>query len=502
MTNDSKRKSNGGLARGGSSVAIAGVVLAVAVLIAAPAGAAVSPNPWLTDRFLNIAHQGGEDEAPSNTMYAFKSAMRERGADMLELDVHLTEDGKLVVIHDDTVTRTTDGPADRPASEIRGMTLAEVQSYDAGYWFRPGSYSHDPSIPPADFPFRGVRTGDKPPPPGYTAEDFRIPTLKEVLDTFPTTPVNIEIKIPKAGDPPTDDPALSLPIADALAELLTTPPHASRDDLIVVSFAQEPLVEFHSLAPGVGLAPSEAALTAWALNDEPLVPDAVALQVPPFTTVGGLEIDVPAFLLNGKQAHAKGYAVHVWTNGAQDETPESYRRLIDLGVDGIMTTSPARLSEFLCANEVPRPDGSDRCPSSAPPPASSPPASSPPPGQAPGKVGSRVRVSKQSLRSVRRQGLRVRASCSRACTVRLRLRLNAERARRHGMKGVRGKSVRVGYLVLDGVGPDGRRGSVELRRRARRALGEMDAVRLRLVAKAGAEDGGTAAVLRKRPRLR
>ena len=76
-------------------------------MLLAPTASAVSPdpNPWLQKRFLVMAHQGGEDEAPSNTLFAFKSAIRDRGADSLELDVNLSSDGQLMVIHDDTWTR-------------------------------------------------------------------------------------------------------------------------------------------------------------------------------------------------------------------------------------------------------------------------------------------------------------------------------------------------------------------------------------------------------------
>ena len=131
---------------------------------------------------------------------------------MLEIDVQLTKDGQLVVLHDDTYTRTACLPAlcpgpssstepQRPASQIRDMTLAEVQSLDAGYWFRPNTYAHDYSLPDSAYPFRGIRTGTKSPPKGYEADDFRIPTLQEVFEAFPFTPINIEIKMPKSYDP-------------------------------------------------------------------------------------------------------------------------------------------------------------------------------------------------------------------------------------------------------------------------------------------------------------
>jgi glycerophosphoryl diester phosphodiesterase len=375
----------------------AGLVAAIALVMAtlfAPAADAVSPdpNPWLQNRFLNMAHQGGEDEAPSNTLFAFKSAIRDRGADSLELDVNLSSDGQLMVIHDDTWTRIacTDvlcpGPdssteAHRTDSEVNDMSKNELQALDAGYWFRPGTYSHDYSLPDSAYPYRGVRTGDVPAPAGYAPRDFRIPTLEEVLDAFPHTPINIEIKMVKtpegdaggcvndSGTQYCDDPDASMAVADALADLLDEPDYSWRTDIIVVSFSDDLIDEFHALddAPFVALAPGVDDTTAFALSGETPDPDVAAFQVPPTQPFGSGVIDVPQLLLQTRHAHELGYAVHVWTNGDQDETDASYQHLYELGVDGIMSSDPIRLAAFLCANEIPRPDGSDRCPTAAPP---------------------------------------------------------------------------------------------------------------------------------------
>src|SRR4051794_22837037 len=78
-------------------------------------------NPWLDRRVLNYAHQGGAGEAPSSTLLALRLAV-EAGADALELDVHATKDGELVVCHDATVDATTDG-----TGAIGAMTLAQVR---------------------------------------------------------------------------------------------------------------------------------------------------------------------------------------------------------------------------------------------------------------------------------------------------------------------------------------------------------------------------------------
>jgi glycerophosphoryl diester phosphodiesterase len=339
-----------------------GVALGLALALGATSAHAVSPdpNPWLERHFLNIAHQGGEDEAPSNTMFAFKSALAVRGADMLELDVQLTPDGHLVVIHDDTVARTTNGPTARPDSQVRNMTLAQVQALDAGYWFRPGSYSHDTSIPPEEFIYRGIRTGEKKPPKGYEADDFRIPTLREVLDAFPHTPINIEIKMPKIcdGGLECDQAVLGIPTAQALAALLNEPAYAARDDIIVVSFSDLLVATFHQLdeAPYVALAPGVAGVATYALTGLPPVPDVAAFQVPP--TQNGLAVPE---LLFAQDVHEDGYAVHVWPNGDKPDGEASYARLIALGIDGYMSSQPSRLHAFLCAKGIPQPDGSDRC---------------------------------------------------------------------------------------------------------------------------------------------
>lgn len=368
------------------ALALAATVAALG-LAASTAAAAVTPNPWLIERFLHIAHQGGENEAPSNTLYAFKTAVTEGKADMLELDVHRTSDGHLVVIHDDTFRRTAclpelcPGPTSasepqRPDSQIRDMTLAEVQALDAGYWFRPDSYSHEYGLADSAYPFRGIRTGAKAPPPGYLPNDFRIPTLAEVFDAFPGTPINIEIKMPKSQDPANPYPAscgtadgegssqlcddldLAADTTQALGEMLKTGgPYDHRRDVIVVSFAEEPVAQFAAIAPDVHLAPAVDAVLGY-LGGAPLDPDPVAFQVPPQY---GPFAAARLLMTPPYDVQSKGYAVHVWTNSDYDETFPGYKAMTDLGADGIMTSSPRNLNAFLCQEGIPHPDGTPRC---------------------------------------------------------------------------------------------------------------------------------------------
>jgi glycerophosphoryl diester phosphodiesterase len=358
---------------------IALFVAATAALLAMPSAAAAvapNPNPWLQMRFMNIAHQGGEDEAPSNTMFAFRSAMRDRGADMLELDVNLTSDGHLVVVHDDTYSRAAFHPTlptVRPGNEWTEITLAQAKEMDAGYWFTPNSYAHDKPV--EQYSYRGMATGATPPHPGFTADDFKIPTLQEVLDAFPNTPINIEIKMEKNQAPDVmpcnpgaycDDPAASEDTADALAAVLDQPQYAARKDILVVSFSDDLTAHFHEQDENgdVALAPAQNDAIGYGLGGITPNPDVAAFQVPPtHPLLPG--VNVPEFLMSPQAgirdgAHDDGYAVHVWANGNEGEA--EYAQMVALGVDGYMASQPGRLHAYLCGAEVPRPDGSDRCP--------------------------------------------------------------------------------------------------------------------------------------------
>jgi glycerophosphoryl diester phosphodiesterase len=253
---------------------------------------------------------------------------------MIELDVHGTSDGKLAVIHDATVDRTTEG-----TGQVDGMTLEQVQALDAAYDFDPeGGY-----------PLRGVRTGDVPPPDGYGPEDFRVPSLSEVLQAFPDVPINIEIK----GNSDLDV-ASFLRNAELLAQALN---QAGRTDIIVASINDLAVARFHQLAPQVATAPGITGILAfWALGIPP-GSGAKALQVP--VEYNGIRITTPEFV---QRAHDAGLAVHVWLS-AQEENEAVYNELIDLCADGIMPAAPSRLEALLDERGIERPGqpGVDPC---------------------------------------------------------------------------------------------------------------------------------------------
>jgi glycerophosphoryl diester phosphodiesterase len=278
----------------------------------------MSVNPWAARRPLLVAHRGGALEAPENTMLAFRSAVA-CGAQMLEIDLHATADGEIVVIHDPMLDRTTDGSG--PVAEQR---LADVRALDAAHWFVPGRGAVPAAGP---YPLRGVATG-APASPAAERADLRVPTFSAVLEAFPDTWFTMELKADG--------------LHDRTAELLAA--HGREEDVLVGGFVAERLAAFRAAAPHIPTSATEpevAAFWTWAhgAGDPPGPPlPYAALQVP--TTYEGVEVVTEAFVA---RAHDCGIAVHVWT---VDE-PTEMHRLLDLGVDAIMTDRPSALAGVL-----------------------------------------------------------------------------------------------------------------------------------------------------------
>ena len=237
------------------------------------------PNPWLVHGAdpLNFAHRGGVTDFPENTLYAYAEAAR-AGADVLEMDVYQTKDDQLVILHDLDVDRTTNGQGN-----VVDLTLAQLRALDAAYWFVTNAGTpHD--RPAEDYTFRGIATGDQPPPPGYSAEDFRIPTLEEALARFPNKLINIELKPDLDGRGNYEQ---------QIANLLRR--YGRYTDLIAASFVDEAANNFKVEAPcvytsvpldqGTGLV-----LGALGESGMPPVPEHIAFQVPPDTSQIGAQI--------------------------------------------------------------------------------------------------------------------------------------------------------------------------------------------------------------------
>jgi glycerophosphoryl diester phosphodiesterase len=285
-------------------------------------------NPWLSRRVLNYAHQGGAREAPSSTLLAMGRAL-DAGATALELDLHATADREVVVCHDATVDRTTNG-----RGCIAEMTLEEIQALDNAYWWVPGSVVEG-GAEPTDYPLRGRAPADP---------DLRMPTLREVLEAFPSAYLNVDIK----QTAPEVEPYEHL-VADLFRE------HGREDDVIVASFHDAATEAFSTFAPAVSTAAGLGAMAGFyfAVRDgtEPPPMRHHALQVPP-THEGTTVVDA-AFV---GAAHEAGLAVHVWTIDEVDEM----ERLVHLGVDGIMTDCPSVLAAVLRSNGAGLSEAGDR----------------------------------------------------------------------------------------------------------------------------------------------
>jgi glycerophosphoryl diester phosphodiesterase len=270
---------------------------------------------WLQRRVIAYAHQGGAWESPSSTVHAIDHAL-EAGATGVELDVHATADGELVVCHDATVDRTT-----AARGTIASFTLAQLRAMDFSYWWIPGA-DVTPGRPDSEYPFRGRAPGDP---------AFGIATLREVLERYPGVVLNLDIK---------QTAPVVTPYEESLARVLGE--FGRTDDVIVASFLDPATDAFRTFAPDVPTsAGTMATAAAWqavqAGEDLPETP-AVAFQVP--ERQGDLVIVDEAFVA---AAHRAGKAVHVWT---VNDT-ETMERLLGLGVDGIISDVPTTLCSVL-----------------------------------------------------------------------------------------------------------------------------------------------------------
>jgi glycerophosphoryl diester phosphodiesterase len=320
--------------------AVTSVVVGVGLLALPAPGSAQDGNVWLTERrMLNMAHGGGQGEAPDNTLYAFKTAL-DRGADALELDLHITLDGQVVAIHDSTVDRTTNG-----TGCVVAHTLAELRELDFAYDWVPGD-GPTPGLDPSAYPFRGVATGDVPPPPGFAASDFGVATLEEIFLAQPDALMVMELKPTEvyqdhdcpafvASLPEEDRPDLAAEVARLIDE------HDMADQVMVASFIDELLHRFMDLAPDVDTSfPIVEALGVYVAYDAGLpLPNPrghEAFQVP--TAYGDIQIDdgVVAY------ARANGVAVHYWTIN----DPEEMAELLSWCADGLITDVPSVMAEL------------------------------------------------------------------------------------------------------------------------------------------------------------
>lgn len=271
------------------------VVLAVALLAGcgsshpAVTAAPCPPSPFHTDKMLVIAHAGGEALGPANTLTAMRLSMA-AGADVNDADVHVTADGVLVAIHDDTVDATTNGKG-----FVSSMTLAQLQTLDAAQSF---------AGPKNDFPYRH--------------KGVIIPTIEEVLSAFPSTLTSLEFK---------DD---SGPAPEILCTLLRK---LGRTQSVYLSSDTDAAIEqFKADCPEVTTTVTDAMVpimrAAQASGEAWCSP--VAIGQPPYN-----ETRKPT-TASLKWSHDHGLANFTWTV----DDPETLRYLASIGMDAVYTRRP------------------------------------------------------------------------------------------------------------------------------------------------------------------
>lgn len=263
------------------------------------------PHPWFTPAVgehqpLVFAHQGGEAIRPSNTLIAFEHAVA-LGADVLDMDMHMTRDGALVLMHDETVDRTTDG-----AGAIRALTSTELSQLDAAYRFT--------TDVGATFPYRGQGTP--------------VPLLETLFQKYPGKRFGIEIK--------QTPPAVAKPFCAMIRK------YGMQEKVLVSSFAQN-MDAFRAECPEVATSATQNEVIVFFLVSQlrlerAYTPVFQSLQVPEYQS--GLHVLNERFIA---AARDRGLPLQPWTINTQDDL----KRMLALKVDGINTDYPDRLLALL-----------------------------------------------------------------------------------------------------------------------------------------------------------
>lgn len=251
--------------------------------------------------FWVIAHRGFSGRYPENTLLAFEKAAA-LPIDAIEFDVHSTRDGRIVVIHDDSLERTTN-----KTGRVFDYTWAEIKKLDAGYNFDPGNHGV--------YPFRGQFIG--------------IPLLEDVFRHFPQMKFIVEIKQAMPA------------IEDVVYRLVRK--YKMEEKVILASEHHEPLLRFRNVNPVIATSFSKKEAQEFYQMFKLRMSNfyhsrADAVQIPERHRG---DLVVTRSFVNA--VHRKRMILHVWTVN----DPPTMRRLIQAGVDGIITDFPDHLLETI-----------------------------------------------------------------------------------------------------------------------------------------------------------
>jgi glycerophosphoryl diester phosphodiesterase len=290
---------------------LAGLVVAVGVLIAVSAGASAQAASWYDPRPgdqtpLLMAHQGGEGEYPSNTRIAFDAA-NAAGADALDTDFHMTKDGVLVLFHDETLEHRTNG-----TGAVRDKTYAELLQLDFAYWWTPDGGQ--------TYPWRG--------------QGVKVMRMEELFTAYPSQRFGVEMKQVTPAAATTFCNIIKQYHYEKQVLASSVPP----DDLNMATF--------RTACPSVATSATQTEALAFVglqklgLANLYLNPAFSSLQLP--ENQSGINV-LNAQFVQAAHNHPKKLKVYAWTI----DTPEEWNRFATMGVDGINTSYPQRIMDSL-----------------------------------------------------------------------------------------------------------------------------------------------------------
>lgn len=250
---------------------------------------------------LVFGHRGAGAERPENTMGSFELALQ-RGADVLEMDVHLSRDGVVVVFHDESGRRMAGTPR-----EVRNATFEELRRWDLGFGYR-------------------NQAGER----CYLGAGFRVPSFAEVLEAFPSTPLNVDIK--------SRFPAIEREVIEVIRQ------HHAEDRVLLASFYDDVLDRVRALGYRGPTGLSRRELQRLWVTPLPVLASGLfpirgqAAQVP--LRHGPIRFDRASFI---EKCHRLQVRVDYWTvNDAA-----AALRLAAMGADGIITDDPGKIRQAL-----------------------------------------------------------------------------------------------------------------------------------------------------------
>jgi len=255
------------------------------------------PHPFFEGAPHLIAHRGGAALAPENTLAALEDAAHRWSADIIEIDVRTTVDGRCVLMHDPTVDRTTDGTGD-----VANWTLAELKRLDAGHNFV-------------------ALDGSRP----YQRRGVTVPTIEEVLEALPHMRFIVEVKIGTA----------QRPLLDAIRR-------ANAFERVLIAGERDEDRDLFPGYPGPTSESGDSMRRLYRMHRMRLMrwwkPTHPAVQFP-LDYEGRRMVDERLV----RELKEKGLVVHIWTVN----DPADMRRLLDWGVDGVLTDRPDLLGELM-----------------------------------------------------------------------------------------------------------------------------------------------------------